>query len=153
MTAKVQDVDRGYRALMQRLQAAAKGKAVTVGIHDGEGGAPEPGGDWTVADVASAAEYGLGQPERSWLRGWCDENDALVQDTMLRLGISIVRGQNDVDSALDKAGLFFVASMQSRIRGGIAPGNAPSTIRQKGSSTPLIATGQFVSSITHKVAA
>lgn len=148
---RIIDKDRGFRALMRRVRGAARGRAVTVGVHSGEGGAPASGGG-TVADVATIHEFGLGNvPERSFVRAWADDKRSDNERLLAKLAESIVRGQNTVDEALEKAGLVMAASMQQRIRGGIPPSLSPATIARKGSSTPLIDTGQLVSSITHKV--
>ena len=137
---------------MKRVDAAARGRAVTVGVHSGEGGAPSATGGGTVADVASIHEFGLGNvPERSFVRGWADENRQDNERTMRKIGEAVVRGDYGVNEGLERAGLVFAASMQQRIRGGIPPELSPATIARKGSSTPLIDTGQLVSSITHKV--
>lgn len=150
-SARIIDRDRGYRALLRRVQAAARGRAVTIGVHSGEGGAPAAGGG-TVADVASIHEFGLGNvPERSFVRGWADEKKNDNERILRGIGEAIVRGDYSVEVGLERAGLLMVASMQQRIRGGIAPELADVTVARKGSSTPLIDTGQLVSSITHKV--
>jgi hypothetical protein len=150
---KIIDRDRGAKALVKRIGEGTGGRAVTVGVHDGEGGAPAGGGSLSVADVASVHEFGLGTaPERSFVRAWEEENTAKNADVFRKLAESVVKGANTVDTALDKAGLYFAASMQKRIQsGGVQPPLSQATINRKGSSTPLIDTGQLVSSITHKV--
>lgn len=150
MTVRV--IDRGYRAFMRKVGAAAKGRGVTVGVHGEAGAAGASGADGlTVADVATANEFGLGVPERSFVRRWFETHETDNVEILTRAGEAIVRRGMSVDAALERAGLAFVASMQDRIRGGIEPPNAEITIIRKGSSTPLIDTGQLVSSITFKV--
>ncbi len=147
---KIIDRDRGLKALVRRVKKA-RSRAITVGIHSGEGGAPTAGGA-AVADVASIHEFGLGNsPERSFVRAWAEENESENHDVLRKLGELVVKGRNTVDDGLEKAGVFFAASMQKRIQGGIPPELAESTIERKGSSTPLIDTGQLIGSITHKV--
>ena len=142
-TARVTDRDRGYRKMRKRVADLAKAKGITVGIHSDAGGE-------SVA-VASVHEFGLGNvPERSFVRSWADSNKSKHADILRKLGIGVVRGENS-RSAMEKAGLVLVADMRQNIRGGIDPENAPATIARKGSSTPLIDTGQLVSSISHKV--
>lgn len=41
--------------------------------------------------------------------------------------------------------------MVDKITGGLSPANHPFTVKQKGSSTPLIDTGELMSQITHKM--
>lgn len=148
---RIVDRDRGYRALLARVKRASRSRAITVGVHSGEGGAPAAGGG-TVADVASIHEFGLGNvPERSFVRSWADAKKSDNQKLLREAAERIVRGAT-VDEALEQVGLVMAASMQKRIQSGeIGPPLEPATIARKGSSTPLIDTGQLVSSITHKV--
>lgn len=149
---RITDRDRGFKALMRRVKGAAKGRGVTVGIHSGEGGAPVPGGG-TVIDVGTIHEFGLGDaPERSFIRRWADEDEADHRVTERKMAESIIKGQNTAAEALEKMGLLFAAEAQKFISDGRAtPALDPVTIARKGSSTPLIDTGQLRSSITHKV--
>jgi len=58
---------------------------------------------------------------------------------------------DDVTNRLEQAGEFLAGKMVDKITSGISPGLKPSTIRAKGSSTPLIDTGELLSQITHKM--
>lgn len=149
--ARITDRDKGYRKLKRQVQSVASQRAVTVGVHDGVGGAAAGGGGASVADVASIHEYGLGNvPERSFVRGFADENKADNDRVIKKAAEQVVKGA-DVTTVLDRAGLYLVGKMQGRIQGGIAPPLAAATVARKGSSTPLIDTGQLISSITHEV--
>ena len=150
---RITDRDKGWKALMRRAQKAARGRAVTVGVHSGEGGAPAGGGSLSVADVATIHEYGLGNsPERSFVRAFADEKRDEANEVEAKLvGAAIMGKGGSIDDALERFGTWLVGMMQKRIRAGIQPGNAPATEAAKGSSTPLIDTGQLVSSITYKV--
>lgn len=151
MPARVRDIDRGYRALQRRVAAAAGGRAVTVGVHAEEGGAGTASGR-SVLEVAGYHEFGEGHnPERSFIRAWAEESERDSTDVLRKLGQAVVKGGLTVEQGLEQAGLLFVGQVQARIRGGIAPANTLETIARKGSSTPLIDTGQLVSSITHRV--
>ena len=105
----------------------------------------------TVADVAAFNEFGLGVPERSFIRAWFDgateENRAALQHGM----IMALKGEKTIEQVLELIGLRFVGKMQQRISNGISPANAPSTIKQKGSSKPLVDTGQMRQAITYLV--
>lgn len=152
MAGRVTDKDLGEKALLARLADAAKGVTLTVGVHEEQGAEPaESGGGITVGEVATINEYGLGVPERSFIRAWADENADTHQDFLRRAGVEIVKGRLTATQALDQVGLKMVGEVQTRMAGGIPPPNAPSTIAKKGSSTPLEDTGQLRSSITHKV--
>jgi len=150
--ARVIDRDRGYRALMRRLKSAARRRSVTVGIHAEEGGAGHEESDLTVADVASIHEFGLNGVERSFLRAWADQDRDKHRDLERRMAESVVRGQNTVDAALEKMGVLLVAECQGFIQ---SDSVSPKTIKKDPQDNPttLIATGQLVGSITHKVEA
>lgn len=140
------DKDKGYDALFKRLDKAAN---VTVGIHSDRGS--DQKGLLTVADIATWAEFGLGQPQRSWLRDWVTEQQGDIHKAIRSLGLAVIKGPLDAPQAIEQLGLLLKAKIQERISNGIYPENAASTIAKKGSSTPLIDTGQFRSSVDYKV--
>jgi hypothetical protein len=147
--ANVKDIDKGFNALFKRLDG--KARTLTVGIHEAEAGAPSGDGKLTVGEVATINEYGLGVPERSFLRSWADTGAADHKATLRRIGENVIKGKGTPEQGLEQAGLKFVGEIQAKIAGGVPPPNAPSTVARKGSSTPLIDTGQLRSSIRHKV--
>lgn len=150
---RVVDRDQGYDALRKRLEGL-HGARVKVGVHAKQGAAQHKGDDAepvTVLDVATWAEFGIGQPERSWLRAWYDSTNAKSRAEISRALKAVVAGKTDANAALNRLGARFAGEIQARIAQGIDPPNAPSTIAKKGSSTPLINTGQFRTSITWSV--
>lgn len=146
----VVDRDLGYKALLKRVARMAKAKAVlTVGIHDDAG---STGSGLAVATVATFHEFGLGNnPERSFLRSWFDAKQGDIAKQMTASEKAVVKGTLTQDQAIERLGLRFVAEIQAKIASGIPPANADSTVARKGSSTPLVDSGQLKSSITHKV--
>lgn len=158
MNARIKKVDRGYQKLLGSLADLKKGPGVSVGIHAKEGAVAhksppkeEHPRELTVVDVAAIQEFGLGVPERSWLRDWFEEASEENRETLRRLALLVLKGQKTAEQALELAGLKFVGDMQKRISQGIPPPNAPSTIAAKGSSTPLIDSGQMRQSLSHLV--
>jgi hypothetical protein len=154
---KVVDIDHGYRALMSRMRTLGK-PSISVGLHAKEGGVlhkPEPGqkntSPVTVLAVGTWAEFGLGQPARSWLRAWYDATRSSAHRDIKKMMALVLAGKMPLEQALNKLGLRFVGQIQQHISMGIAPANRPRTIAKKGSSTPLINTGQFRSSLTYAV--
>lgn len=150
--ARVSDRDHGYRALLARVAGMKKQPRVEVGILEADGGKAH-GGGVTVADVATFAEFGTEtEPERSFLRAWFDEHEDDVRQQIARLAPSVVHGGRTPEQVLELVGLWAVGEIQKRIAQGVPPPNAPSTIAQKGSSTPLVDTGVLRSSVSHRVA-
>jgi len=108
--------------------------------------------DMTVIEVACWNEFGTDDiPARSFIRAWFDENKARIKDDLRKLMQSVVQGTRTKEQILELLAQRCVGEIQQRIADGIPPENAASTIAQKGSSTPLIDTGQLRSSVSYRV--
>ena len=149
--------DNGAQALVERL--LRKPRRLKVGVI-GDAASEEKtslGGDeegaLTVAQVALKIEYGIDQPRRSWLRDYVSANQRAILKSLEQIAIRTIksRGRITIDQGLDALGDRIEAEIKGRIEGGIDPPNAPATIDQKESATPLKATGQFLNSISHKL--
>lgn len=147
--ARIRDKDKGARRVTRAL---GRGRVYTeVGIIGANADKTEAEGI-TVADVATWAEFGLGQPRRSWLRDWVDQHEAEIRERIGKEIRAVIEGKRTKKQALARVGVWAVGQIQLRIANHIPPPNAPLTIARKGSSTPLIDKGQFRSSITSRVA-
>lgn len=125
-------------------------KRITAGLHAKEGAKRYPTGV-SVAELGSWHEFGLGVPQRSFIRGWFDENRAKLPAAIrAELQRAVKRGETQM-FGLRRLAVTIQASIQARIANGIAPENADSTILRKGSATPLIDTGTLRSSIVVRV--
>lgn len=149
----VKDRDNGYRALMASAAAAGKGGSLSVGILEKDASQAAEGakGGITLGDVATWNEFGMGVPERSFIRGWFDETSDANRKTFTQLWQRVLKGQLTPARAFELLGLRFQGDVQKRIVAGIAPPNSPRTIALKGSSTPLVDTGQLKSAISYQV--
>lgn len=149
----VRDRDRGAKALLKRFRTASEKPAtVKIGVLEAEGAVEHGDEGPTVAEIATYNEFGLGVPERSFIRAYVDENEAVLQERMRKIAQAIKDGKIATpEQGLERFGLLVVGEIQSRISDGIEPPNAESTIARKGSSTPLIAGGLLRTSVTHKV--
>lgn len=148
---KVKDLDKGYKKLVNRLTDAWSTKhTVKVGIFESEGAADH--GGVSVLEVAIWNEFGTENiPSRSFVRAWFDENQAKCQQAITAMMRAAAQGKYTTNQALELLAQRFVGEMQKRIAAGIEPANAPSTVARKGSSKPLINTGQLRSSLTYAV--
>jgi hypothetical protein len=150
---RVVDRDNGAKALLKRL---AKSGEVTVGIHEAEGQAAKEGddeGDMQLIDVAIVHEFGSDDgriPRRSFIRDWEDEKASEHQEQLRKMGKAVIDGKVDAERGLAQLGTLYQGDIQKRISDGIEPALAQSTIDRKGSSKPLIDTGQLRSSVSHK---
>lgn len=146
------DTDKGYKQLNSALKSV--NKTLTVGIHEDAGAKGHGKGRISIAEIGAVHEFGVpGKiPQRSFIRGWFDESQAAATDTLRRAAQGVRSGKNTVDKALSLVGLRFVGDIQKRIARNIPP--LPlnqSTIDRKGSSVPLIDSGQLRSSIGFQV--
>jgi len=148
----ITDRDNGARALLARLEAQ-RGARVRVGVLDDAAKRTEDGeGPMTLLEVAAVHEFGAGHvPQRSFIRATVDAREAEIRDLQRALSVQILRGDVEEDVALERLGAKVAAMCQNRIADGIAPELAPETIERKGSSKPLVDTGQLKAAITFRV--
>ena len=141
MGGKVVDKDTGYSELLGSIRdIAGKDLGVTIGVHGEEGS--------QIVIAAATNEFGnLDQsavgaiPERSYLRSTIDEGQAEILNDLQGAVIFALDG-DDLEKGLGLVGEKWVGKVKKKIKDLKEPPNADSTIRQKGSSNPLIDTGQ-----------
>ncbi len=136
------------RQIRERLQ---KNSGVLIGLPAGTGsyedGAP-------IAVIAAVQEFGSADgriPERSFLRVPLRQNAETFQAIWRAQVPKVVEGELSMHQVMSQLGARAVAVSQEAISEGIAPENAESTKKRKGSSKPLIDTGQLRQSITYIV--
>lgn len=147
---KVIDRDLGWKRIKKNLAELAREPAVAIGILAEE--APREDGKLTNVDIGTFHEFGTEHvPQRSFIRGTVDakraEINKFVSDQLGR----VIEGKETVDTSLAKVGEKVRAEIKGRIRAGIQPQLKPATIKGKGSSKPLVDTGQLLNSITYEV--
>ncbi len=114
----------------------------------------------TIGEVGNIQEFGallknsdgdvIGEiPARSFIRAWFDENEERIQAVFLQRLTKL--GPAHWQQALDQTALWIQADIIRRVRRGIAPPLAASTIANKGSTKPLIDTGQLMAALLAKV--
>lgn len=166
MTAPVIDIDRGWKRIMREMAQMQRSDLVVDVGHVGSE-AEEKHGDGenlTNAQVGTFHELGskgtsLGRsgaesgaiPERSYIRSTIDEKHGPIARLLERVTRGAIDGKINYKVGLGLAGLKVVAWIKAKIRKGILPPLMPSTIARKGSSKPLIDTGQLIGSLTHAV--
>jgi hypothetical protein len=149
MTVIVRDL--GAEKLVRTVTDKAP-RVVDVGIIGDTAGAATPGGEMTVGTLAEIHEFGLGVPQRSFLRAWADADRAKIDRTWGALLRKVLKSELTLDQALEQFGIWAQGQAQAFIADGrVVPPLDQATIDAKGSSTPLIDTGQLRSSITYEV--
>lgn len=90
-------------------------------------------------------------PERSFLRSTFDEKSDEWFNFVKKRMPAILFGEVSAKKLMELLGAKIVSDIQKRIKEIGDPPNAPSTIAQKGSSSPLIDTGGLRMRVTYKV--
>lgn len=148
---KVEDKDHGYNALVKKIDGMDR-LAILVGVFEREGAMPHGDDAFTVLDVAAVHEFGTATiPQRSFIRAWFDENLERAREALRRLMVQALQGKMTPEQCVEKFGLWVQGEIQKRIAQGIPPPLAESTVEKKGSSVPLVNTGQLRSSVTFRV--
>lgn len=158
----VKDIDKGWKGIKKELKKLSKAPRVEVGVRGKSALESKKGRDGkrdinvTVVDVATIHEYGSksrGIPERSFIRSTTDENRVKYKNLIKELGNKVIdpRSGMTAEKALAIVGETVTADIKEKIRKGIPPKLKRATITAKGSSTPLIDTGQLIGAIGYKV--
>ena len=139
---------RGGRKLRNLLRRAGRGgvERLQVGFFES---ARYPDGT-PVAAVAAWNEFGAANiPERPFFRialaGMRDPIEQIIRNEINPLKLVVDR------QLADKIGAYAAGAVQESIADLTSPPNAPSTVARKGSSNPLIDTGQMRTAVTWRV--
>lgn len=140
-------VKQGLDALKHRL-VQANGRQVKVGVPEGKAGNTES----SLADVAKWNEFGTEDiPERPAFRNGIAKAKTKILALNKRNLLLIAKDEMSVEQALDMLGALATGEIKREFVSGEFAPNAPSTIAKKGSSRPLIDSGQLRQSITWEV--
>lgn len=147
MTAGVKIDKREWLALRARL-FALQSAFVKAGIVGDSATAPH--GDATNAEVGAAHEYGTENiPQRSFIGQAMRRRVKEFRALAARLLQMVIYKRATAEQALGLLGAWAVGAIKTTItRDGTFAPLAPATIARKGSSKPLIDTGQLIGSIT-----
>lgn len=147
MAKNVIDRDFGLKKIMRELQNA-KNVFVTVGVHEGERNSE----GLNIAEYGAYNEFGTSKiPERSFMRSTFDEKQEKIKSDFDSQFARLIEGKNNLYRSLAYVGERHQQDIQSKIKSGVDPANAQSTIDRKGSSKTLIDTGALVQSIRYVV--
>lgn len=145
----VTDRDNGFKALVARM------KFETQGISVGVDSRPHDPTGIPTDEIAMAHEFGIGVPERSFLRAWVEDNENVIFGMLRKWAAAIVTGEITYAEAQQRFGEFAVNSIRSRIIRGIDPPLLPETIDRKETgrfaTIPLINTGQLHDAIIYQI--
>lgn len=100
---------------------------------------------------ASGGGWGGPIPERPFMRNAVRENSGKHRSNMKTAAVKILRGETSLRTVLAKLGIVAKTDIQDEIGSLSSPPNSPITIALKGSSKPLIDTGEMRGAVTYKV--
>jgi hypothetical protein len=138
----------GLKALRERMQDA--NRAVMVGVPAGK---TEPDGT-SLAMIAAVHEFGSpenGIPERSFIRAGILRGRTKFERlnaANLRL---VVLGQKTVEQAIEQLGVVAAGEVKREFTVGTFEPLKPATIARKGSSKPLLDSGNLRQAVTYVI--
>src|SRR6056297_2103170 len=141
MSVKITDKNN-----FNQLEKYLKKNILYVGVFGGSGS--------KLYEKALHNEYGTATiPKRSFIRTTFDENIKKIQRLFKkRMQIFLDSGgQNNLTNVYNALGILLQGKIRDKIDSIKTPPNAESTIKAKGSSKPLIDTGQLRQRIDYKV--
>lgn len=150
---------------MERAAAELNGRRVNVGVYGEQAwlaGIHEYGCRIKVTDKMRAYLHSQGLhlkksteyitiPERAFLRNGYDFNRGKAVDDTEHVLPAVLDGSMDSDSFLKMVGLILSSSIRDYATSLDSPPNHPFTSDRKGSSNPLVDTGDMINSITYEV--
>ena len=138
---------KGIKALLKRLE---KEGSVDVGILAGEG--KHEDSDLTVAQVGFYHEFGtVLVPERSFIRSTINSKSKEIKKVAAAQYKKVLNGDITNEKGLGVLGAFTAGLIQETFTNNNWAPNSELTQLLKGSSSPLIDTGQLRQSISYKV--
>lgn len=133
---------------LQRELEKLASMEVCIGFQHGEA-SEEDGTD--ICDVAAWNELGTEHmPSRPFLRKSVDENEDGIIDFLQEKRDGLIAGAS-AEQILKEIGLFQKDLVQEKITEGDFTPDAPSTVRKKGSSKPLIDSGRMRQSVNYVI--
>lgn len=118
------------------------------------GGQHHEESDLNVAQIAAIHEFGApsaGIPERPFLRTAIDKNRAAYVALNRQSIVAMLKGGMTMEQALGRLGEQAKADVQKEITAGTFAPLKPATIARKGSSKPLIDSGQMRQSVAWEI--
>ena len=148
LTVKTKSTNSNY---IKNLQKQIKNAKVKVGVPKSANTTKE-GQDTsiTLAEVAAINEFGspgLNIPERSFIRETIQEETQNLKKLAAKQAKKIFALEVTTEQGIGVIGEFVKSKIIKKFTANNWEANAPSTVKAKGSGTPLIDTGQLRQSI------
>ena len=138
--------DMGIDKVLENVMELG-GKQVKVGIQAGSGS--HDGVD--ILDIAIYNHFGTRNiPSRPFISDCFDKNQGQISEAKKRIVYRVMDGM-PASAGLAQLGQWYQDVLKGHIRNGGWVPNAPATVKRKGSSRPLIDTGQLVNSVRWEI--
>ena len=150
--SEFRDKDRGWKRIKRETEALTR-KAVKVGIQS-DGGDLIMRAFWNEYGTeggSSGGGWGGPVPARPFISTAFDENRDDLHEMKRRLWNGVIQGKINAARAAALLGEHHQNQVREKITSIDTPPNAESTIRMKGSSNPLIDTGQMRQTVRYEV--
>lgn len=148
MGVKITDRMTADGRKFQKMLKELADKEVRIGFQHGK--ATEDDGT-DICDVAAWNELGtVNIPARPFLRMSVDDNESKINAFLQSKKRDLVRGVS-AEQVLKEIGIFQKDLIQEKITSGSFAPNAPSTVKKKGSSKPLIDSGRMRQSVNYVI--
>lgn len=149
-------VKRTKQIDLSKVQLSLRGpKKVKVGFPAGEADSDNIDkafwNEFGTKGGASGGGWGGPIPERPFLRNAMRDNQAKYRNGMKTSAKKLLLGQTSLQTVLSKLGIMAQTDVQDSIVSLSDPPNSPVTIELKGSSNPLIASGELRNAVTYKI--
>lgn len=148
--AKVEDIDRGYKAILKQLKLMEKDPYVKIGYTKDE----KRDGGTSLITIASVHEFGSpinNIPERSFLRSAVSKHGSRIGKIIGRGYDDIIKGKSTVLKILTRVGVLVEGLTKTQITNVQKPPLKVSPREPDGGSNPLINTGHLRNSIKYEV--
>jgi len=153
MSKGVKDTDFGMDSIRKEIEAF-KHMGVKAGIVEGSGNVDGV----SIADYAAWNEFGVPGKKKKWripprpfIRGWVENHGEEIKQTIDKLYDLVAGGRLTASTAIKRLGQFAQDGIKRYIISGAFTPNSESTVKQKGSSRPLIDTGTMRNSVRYEV--
>lgn len=136
---------------LEELKKKLKSVQIKVGLPKGT---PNHDNGESIVEIGTVHEFGSPSrhiPERSFIRSTLNEQKANYFKLAQSQGVKLLEGKQSFNNAVETIGIWGQAQIIKKFRNNDWAENAPLTVALKGSSTPLIDTGQLRQSITWEV--
>lgn len=141
-------IDRGWNRIKTDIRAL-QNEGVKVGIRSTAGS----NNGVKIVDIAVFNEFGTSTiPSRPFMRRTADQSKSYVPNFAASLAKGLLNNKLTVSQVMNRLGLFYQDKIRETIRlsKSWAVPNAPSTIKQKKSSTPLIDQGIMLGAVDYE---